>query len=108
MNMSWLLIDNAIISMVAADVLYRYANIAGSYYNGHPLETLFHGSYILFGLSFFVEAGELSLGINIFNRGSRLGWIKFEDAYKMSFKIMANVKIKYSTNKSLRLDLKKP
>ena len=33
MNMSWLLIDNAIISMVAADVLYRYANIAGSYYN---------------------------------------------------------------------------
>jgi hypothetical protein len=62
----------------------------------------------LFGLSFFVHARELSLGINIFNRGSRLGWIKFEDAYKMSFKIMANIKIKYSINKSLRLDLKKP
>jgi len=56
---SWLLINAGIMSDVVADILFSYTTAQETYYNGHPLELLFHWGYILFLLSFYVHTKEL-------------------------------------------------
>lgn len=56
---SWLLINAGIMSDVVADILFSYTTAQETYYNGHPLELLFHWGYILFLLAFYVHTKEL-------------------------------------------------
>jgi len=56
---SWLLINAGILCNTSADILFGYTVAHGTYYNGHPLEVLFHFSYIFFLLAFYVHTKEL-------------------------------------------------
>ncbi len=58
-GLAWLLINAAIIVNVVADISFSNATMYGAYYNGHPLELLFHWGYILFALAFFTHMKEL-------------------------------------------------
>jgi len=56
---SWLLINAGISLDVVADILFSYTTAQGIYYNGHPLELLYHCGYILFTLAFYAHKKEL-------------------------------------------------
>jgi len=55
---AWALISSAVFMNVAADILFSYTTLQGTYYNGHPLELLFHFGYILYALAFYVHTKE--------------------------------------------------
>jgi len=57
--LTWLLINGAILLNVAADMLFSYTTLQGTYYNGHFLELFFHWGYILFALAFYTHRKEL-------------------------------------------------
>jgi len=56
---AWLLITGAIVMNVIADMLWSYTTLQETYYDGHPLELLFHWGYILFALAFYTHMKEL-------------------------------------------------
>jgi hypothetical protein len=56
---AWLLISSAILMNVAADMLFSYTTLNGTYYDGHWLELFFHWGYILFALAFYTHRKEL-------------------------------------------------
>lgn len=56
---AWHLINAAILASVLGDITFSYTIINGIYYNGHPQELLFHVSYLLFALAFYVHSREL-------------------------------------------------
>jgi len=56
---AWFFINFAILSNVVADGAFSYTTMDGTYYNGHPLELLFHFGYLLFALAFYVHSKEL-------------------------------------------------
>jgi len=56
---AWFFINFAILSNVVADEAFSYTTMEGTYYNGHPLELLFHFGYLLFALAFYVHSKEL-------------------------------------------------
>jgi hypothetical protein len=56
---AWLLITGAIVMEVIADMLWSYTTLQKTYYDGHPLELLFHWGYILFALAFYTHMKEL-------------------------------------------------
>jgi len=56
---AWRFMNAAILTTVVADMAFSYTTMEGTYYNGHPLELLFHLSYLLFALAFFVHSREL-------------------------------------------------
>jgi len=56
---AWFIMNAAILATAIADLAFSYTNLDGTYYNGHPLELLYHVSYLLFALAFFVHSREL-------------------------------------------------
>jgi len=56
---AWLLISGAVLMNVAADMLFSYTTLNGTYYDGHWLELFFHWGYILFALAFYTHRKEL-------------------------------------------------
>lgn len=56
---SWLLLTGATLLDVVADLLFCYTTVQEIYYNGHPLELLYHFSYLLYLLAFYVHSKEL-------------------------------------------------
>jgi len=56
---AWFLINAAILANVFADMSFSYITLNNTYYNGHPIELLFHWGYLFFALAFFVHAREL-------------------------------------------------
>jgi len=58
-GVAWHLMNGAILSNVVADGAFSYTALEGTYYNGHPLELLFHFGYLLFALAFYVHSKEL-------------------------------------------------
>jgi len=52
---AWHFINVAIIFNVVADMAFSYTTMEGTYYNGHPLDLLFHWAYLLFALAFYVH-----------------------------------------------------
>jgi hypothetical protein len=40
-------------------MLWSYTTLQETYYDGHPLELLFHWGYILFALAFYTHMKEL-------------------------------------------------
>jgi hypothetical protein len=56
---AWALISSAVLMNVTADILFAYTTFQGTYFNGSPLELLFHFGYILFALAFYVHTKEL-------------------------------------------------
>lgn len=56
---AWHLMNLAILLNVVADMSFSYTTVDGTYYNGHPLELLFHFGYLTFALAFFVHSKEL-------------------------------------------------
>jgi len=56
---AWHFMNAAILSNVVADMAFSYTTMEGTYYNGHPLELLFHVGYLLFALAFYVHSREL-------------------------------------------------
>jgi len=58
---AWHFINVAILFNVVADMAFSYATLEAvdTYYNGHPLELLFHVGYLLFALAFYVHSREL-------------------------------------------------
>ena len=56
---AWILINGAILMNVVADVLFSYATLQGTYYNGHWSELFFAWGYILFALAFTAHKKEL-------------------------------------------------
>lgn len=56
---AWLLINGAILMNVVGDVLFSYATLQGTYYNGHWAELFFAWGYILFALAFAAHKREL-------------------------------------------------
>jgi len=58
-GVAWRFMNVAILLNVVADITFSYTNMDGTYYNGHPLELLFHFGYLLFALAFYVHAREL-------------------------------------------------
>jgi len=57
--LAWALISSAIFMDVVADMLFTYTTLQGTYYNGHPVDLLFHIGYILYALAFFAHRKEL-------------------------------------------------
>lgn len=57
--LAWALISSAVLMNVGADILFAYTTLQGTYFNGNPLELLFHFGYILFALAFYVHTKEL-------------------------------------------------
>lgn len=55
----WLLISAGIIMNVFGDILFSYASLHNTYYNGHPLELFFHLGYLFFLLSFYTHMKKL-------------------------------------------------
>lgn len=60
-GVAWHIMNAAILSNVVADMAFSYTNLesVNAYYNGHPLELLYHVGYLLFALAFFVHSREL-------------------------------------------------
>ncbi len=58
-GVAWSLISAAVLMNVAADMLFTYTTLQGTYYCGHPLELLFHFGYILYALAFYTHVKEL-------------------------------------------------
>jgi hypothetical protein len=58
-GVAWRIINAAILTIVLADMTFSYTTLNGTYYNGHPAELLFHVSYLLFALAFYVHSQEL-------------------------------------------------
>jgi len=58
-GMAWYFMNAAILSNVIADMAFSYTTMNDTYYNGHPLELLFHMGYLLFALAFYVHSKEL-------------------------------------------------
>jgi hypothetical protein len=56
---AWHFINAAILINVIADMAFSYTTLDGTYYNGHPLELLYHFGYILFALAFYAHTREL-------------------------------------------------
>jgi len=56
---AWSLISAAVFMDVVADMLFTYTTLQGTYYDGHPLELLFHFGYILYALAFYAHRKEL-------------------------------------------------
>lgn len=58
---AWHFMNAAILSNVVADMAFSYTTLetVDTYYNGHPLELLFHMGYLLFALAFYVHSKEL-------------------------------------------------
>jgi hypothetical protein len=56
---AWLLLNAGILMNIFGDLLLSYTNLSGVYYQGHPLELLFHIGYILFALAFYIHTKEL-------------------------------------------------
>ncbi len=56
---AWALISSAVLMDILADILFTYTTLQGTYYNGHPLELLFHFGYILYALAFYAHREEL-------------------------------------------------
>jgi hypothetical protein len=56
---SWLLISLALALTAVADLTFSYTILQGTYYNGHPIELLYHWAYILYALAFYVHSKEL-------------------------------------------------
>jgi len=50
-----LFVTAGIILTTSADMLFSLAVLGGTYYNGHPLELLFHWSYLAFALGFYIQ-----------------------------------------------------
>jgi len=57
--LTWSLISGAVFMNVVADMLFTYTTLQGTYYNGHPVDLLFHVGYILFALAFYSHRKEL-------------------------------------------------
>ncbi|MEM1566426.1 MAG: hypothetical protein QW510_05010 [Candidatus Bathyarchaeia archaeon] len=55
----WFLINLAIAMDTCADILFSYLTAHNAYYCGHMLELLYHFSYLLFMLAFYLHAKEL-------------------------------------------------
>jgi len=55
---AWALISIATFMDVVGDMLFSLTTLQGTYYNGHPLELLFHFSYILYALAFYAHRKE--------------------------------------------------
>jgi len=58
-GVAWALMNAAILANVIADMAFSYTTLNGTYYNGHPLELLFHMGYLSFALAFYVHTREL-------------------------------------------------
>jgi len=58
-GVAWHIMNAAISSTALADLAFSYTNLDATYYNGHPLELLYHVSYLLFALAFYVHSKEL-------------------------------------------------
>jgi len=56
---SWHTINAAIFTTVLADMAFSYTTLDGTHYNGHPLELLYHISYLLFALAFYIHSKTL-------------------------------------------------
>jgi hypothetical protein len=56
---AWLFLNAGILMNVFGDLILSYTNLSGIYYQGHPLELLFHIGYILFALAFYIHTKEL-------------------------------------------------
>lgn len=56
---AWALISSALFMFALADMLFTYATLQGTYFDGHPLELPFHFGYILYALAFYVHTKEL-------------------------------------------------
>jgi len=58
---AWYFMNAAILLNVVADMAFSYTTLEAvdTYYNGHPLELLFHVGYLLFALAFYVHSKEL-------------------------------------------------
>jgi hypothetical protein len=55
----WLFVNIGIFANVVADILFSYTTAQEIYYAGHPLELLYHISYISFLLAFYTHTREL-------------------------------------------------
>jgi len=58
-GLAWLLMNAAILLNVLADIAFSYTTLNGTYYNGHPMELLYHWAYISFALAFYTHTREL-------------------------------------------------
>jgi len=56
---AWRFMNAAILLNVIADMVFSYTTLNETYYNGHPMELLYHFAYMLFALAFFVHQKEL-------------------------------------------------
>lgn len=54
----WLFINLAMVMNAIADILFSYAITRDAYYCGHMLEVLYHISYLLFMLAFYLHTKE--------------------------------------------------
>jgi len=55
----WRFMNAAILLNVFGDMIFSYTTLNGTYYNGHPMELLYHAGYVLFALAFYVHKKEL-------------------------------------------------
>jgi hypothetical protein len=58
-GVAWHFMNTAILLNVIGDMFFSYTNLSGTYYDGHPLELLYHFGYMLFALAFYVHQKEL-------------------------------------------------
>lgn len=59
-----------IILNTSADVLYSWTVLLGIYYDGHPLELLFHWSYLAFALGFYLQLKQARSMIDLRSRSA--------------------------------------
>jgi hypothetical protein len=55
----WILLNLGILMNVVGDSLFSFTTANGTYYNGHPLELMFHFGYLFFLSAFYVHRKEL-------------------------------------------------
>lgn len=58
-GVAWRFMNAAILLNVFADMAFSYTTLNGTYYDGHPMELLYHIGYMLFALAFYVHKKEL-------------------------------------------------
>lgn len=58
-GVAWHFMNAAILLNVIADMAFSYTTLNNTYYDGHPLELLYHFGYMLFALAFYVHQKEL-------------------------------------------------
>jgi len=58
-GVAWAFVSGALLLNAVGDILFSYAAQTNTYYSGHALELLFHFSYILCTLAFYMHMKEL-------------------------------------------------